>query len=328
MTTFLLSAALVLAAPVPLDRQADAEFEKKVAAARDKAIKYLKEKQEKDGSWPGSKSLIGFEDAQASLVALGLLEAGVPANDPVVVKAVEYLLTTNPDKTYSVSLRLQVLARTDAKKYAKEVQTGADLLVKTAVLKNDKLRGWSYPGNDLTDGSNTHFAVMGLHAAAQAGAKVDADIWRQVRDLYTDAQHKTGGWGYTNTGTDRPSQNMTCAGLLGLAVAAKHDKNAKGPAPAFEKGMAVLLAGDLKGEVKSVTYGWFTTAELGRALGTTEFKAGKVTRDWYRDGAEKVMKEQREDGSFALTAEGQGIDKGYPVVTTAFGLYLLGPPRR
>jgi hypothetical protein len=263
-----------------------------------------------------------------ALAALGLLEAGVPANDPAVTKAVTYLAKLPLDKTYVVSLHAQVLARVGAKKYAKEIQADADWLLKQAIRKADKLQGWSYPANAIADNSNTHFAVMGLHAAAQAGAKVDETIWRDLRDYFAATQQADGGWTYHNGGDRTPSTSMTVNGLLGLTIAAKYDKQAKGPAPAFEKGMATLL--DRKrhelGDGKSEFVGWMTIAELGRALGSNEFKSGKLTRAWYREGAEKMVKAQQEDGS--LKAGVRGIDGGQPVITTACGLYLLGPPAK
>ena len=43
-----------------------------------------------------------------------------------------------------------------------------DWLLEKAIKKGDQLAGWSYPGQDLTDASNTHFAVVALHAAVPA----------------------------------------------------------------------------------------------------------------------------------------------------------------
>ena len=272
MTAFVLALA-VAAAPVPKGTTAD-EF----AAVRAKAIKFLKEKQDKNGSW--ETEVVGMDGGSTALAALALMEAGVPANDPAIASAVEYLLALKPEKTYVVSLQTQVLARVDARKHAKTIQANADRLLKDAIKKNGKLAGWSYPGNDIADGSNTHFAVTGLHAAARAGAKVDPDIWRKVRDHYAATQHADGGWMYLNAGGDRPSHSMTVAALLGLTLATQHDKDAKGPDPAFEKGVTHLLSGKLGelGQGKIAFVGWMTTAELGRALGSNEFKAGKVTK--------------------------------------------------
>ncbi len=330
MTSLLVSLALAVAAPVPMpmDDKADKELREKVDAARAKAVKYLKGRQDKEGSWEGLVlgSLTGMKGGQTALATLALLEAGVPANDPVIAKAVEFLLPLEPDKTYVVSLQTQVLARADAKKYAKQIQANADWLMEKAIMKDKKLQGWSYPANNIADNSNTHFAIMGLHAAAQAGAKVDPDIWKQIRDYFADTQQKDGGWTYHNAGAANVSHSMTVVGLLGLAVAVKYDKGAKGPDPAFEKGMALLLGGSLDQEGKSHFVVWMSVAELGRALGTTEFKSGKMAKAWYREGAEKLLKTQQEDGSLRFTGERGGIDKDHPVITTACGLYFLGPP--
>ncbi len=328
MTALIASLAIAIAAPVPPDKGRDAEFEKKVAPAREKAIKYLKDSQQPNGSWEGLvlRTLVEMDGGTTALVVLGLIEAGVPANDPAVAKAVEYLLALKPSKTYVVSLRTQALARVDATKYAKEIQAGADWLLEKAIIRQGKLVGWSYPATEVADNSNTHFAVMALHVAAQAGAKVDADIWPKIRDFYADTQHKDGGWKYTNVGGDKPSHSMTVAALLSLAVAVKYDKKATDPGPAFEKGMAALLGEKVGkfGDGKSCAYSWMTTAELGRVLGSTEFKSGKQVRAWYREGAEKLLKEQQMDGSWQ--ASRANIDSNYPAITTACGLYLLGRP--
>jgi hypothetical protein len=162
---------------------------------------------------------------------------------------------------------------------------------------------------------------------------VDAEIWKKIRDLYADTQVKD-GWSYATLGDDGPTHSMTIAGLLGLAVAVKYDKNAKGPDPAFEKGMKALLDGK-RGEFgngKSWFVSWMTVAELGRALGSDEFKSDKVTKKWYREGAEKIVKNLQADGSLAFPNDPERtyryIDDKWPVVTTACGLYFLGPPKK
>ena len=223
------------------------------------------------------------------------------------------------DKTYVVSLQTQVLARVDAKKHAPRIQKNADWLLENAIRANGKIDGWSYPQNKIADASNTHFAVVALHSAAKAGAKIDAEVWDEIRAMYTRTQWNDGGWTYYNergTGT----LSMTMCGVLGVAVAAKYDKNAKGPGEAFKQGMAAMI--DLRGpSPKSEAYRLFVTAELGRVLGGREFKSGTKTWAWYREGAEVLLKKQNKDGSWIL---GSNIDAA-PVLSTAFGLYFLGP---
>jgi hypothetical protein len=119
---------------------------------------------------------------------------------------------------------------------------------------------------------------------------------------------------------------MTTVGLLCLAIARKHDKQSPGMDGAFEKGMAAFLGQNNFQDGKSVGYDLLTNAELGRFLGSVYFKSGERSKAWYREGAEKVVKLQQEDGSFKLGE--QGIDKSLPVIGTACGLYFLGPPQK
>jgi hypothetical protein len=322
MTEFMLCAMLV-GAPVP--KEADERFEKSVNAAREKAIEFLRKNQNKDGNWEDvvPQFLAGMEGGVTALATLGLLEAGVPPDDAAITKAVDYLLKLAPSKTYIVSLQTQVLARVDAKKHAKHIQDNADWLLAKAIKTGDKLDGWSYPTNQIPDASNTHFAVMGLHAAAQAGAKIDAKVWDEVREHYINTR-KNKGWTYYEKADPIASSSMTLCGVLGLSVAAKYDKNAKKPDPDVEKGMALALE-NWEPSRKSEAYRLFVMAELGRVLDVKDFKSGNNTRTWYREGAEKLIKAQNEDG--ALPVATTSID-GHAVISTAFGLYFLGPPKK
>jgi hypothetical protein len=323
MTAYLLSVTLTFA---PAAQKEEAKLDEKIAQARAKAVEFLKKQQKMDGMWEGDAValLADMEGGFTALTALALLEAGVPAKDPAIAKAVEYLVKLDPKKTYVVSLQTQVLCRLKEKKHLPQIQNNANWLIEKAIKKGESLVGWSYPGHELSDGSNTHFAVVALHEAAQAGAKVNAKIWIQIRDMYSRTQ-TAGGWGYYSDrafGGDRTSFSMTTCGLLGLTIAAKYDKDAKGPDPAIEKGMTALLK--LESGGKSTAYQWMATAELGRALGQTEFKAGKQTRAWYREGTAKLLVDQKEDGSWEGTG---GVDK-QPIYCTACALYFLGPPAK
>jgi hypothetical protein len=85
-----------------------------------------------------------------------------------------------------------------------------------------------------------------------------------------------------------------------------------------------LLVGFPYESPKSTMYNMMAVAELGRLLGKTEFKSGDKTRAWYREGVQLLLKEQKEDGSIVA---GKQID-GTPHLSTAFGLYFLGPPAK
>lgn len=324
MTAFILTALLSMAGA---NSKPDPTFEEKVATVRTKAVEFLKKQQDKNGTWEGMvlNLLADMEGGVTALAALSLLEAGVPANDPAVEKALAYLVRLEPQKTYVVSLQTQVLCRADAKKHKALIQKNVDWLLEKAVKTGDKVAGWSYPANEIADGSNTHFAIVALGVAAMAGAKIDATVWQQIRDLYVQTQQKN-GWGYIlnrAVGGERATLSMTTCALLGLTIAAKNNPKAKGPDAAFDKGVAALF--EVGPGTKSAAYELFATAELGRALDQKEFKSGQKAKDWYREGAEQLIRTQQKDGS--LGTGKAGLDAN-PILTTAFGLYFLGPPAK
>jgi hypothetical protein len=99
-------AAEAHAEPQPLTKEEQA----KVDQAIDKGITFLKKMQKKNGSWePYFSHLVG----STALPALALLEAGVPADDPVVQKAAQWLRprVTRLEETYDLALALLFFAR-------------------------------------------------------------------------------------------------------------------------------------------------------------------------------------------------------------------------
>jgi hypothetical protein len=316
------------AAPVP--KPPEDPLLREIATTRRKAIRFLMDKRNAQGTWEGSivTQIADMEGGETALVALCLEEAGVKPDDPSLTSALKYLEKLVSKKTYVVSLQTRVLAKADSKRFAAKIQTNVDWLLDTAIgfKTGGRLDGWSYPMNPIADGSNTHFAVAALNEAAQAGAKVDPKVWPAMRELYLRTR-KEAGWAYDSGqgagGLARPTRSMTLAAMFGLAVAAKHDQDADVGRGAFEKGMVSLFDSDFS-SVKSAAYDWMVTAELGRTAGLSVFKAGGKESNWYREGARELLKLQQADGSFKPPAD-KLVDR-YPVFATAFGLYFLGPP--
>ena len=91
MTAFLLSAMLAV---LPEVREAEAQLQKDVEKARARAIDYLKKQQNPDGTWEGGALdfVVEMKGGTTALVSLALLEAGVPANDAAITKAVDSLV--------------------------------------------------------------------------------------------------------------------------------------------------------------------------------------------------------------------------------------------
>ena len=82
--------------------------------------------------------------------------------------------------------------------------------------------GWSYQhasNREEPDNSNTQYAMLGLHAGQQAGARIDRAVWQSIRDMYIRMQTPDGGWYYSRRSPSRaPTMTMTTAGLCGLII--------------------------------------------------------------------------------------------------------------
>jgi len=327
------SAGTPSAAPLPVPavraavapRATEQKVHTGVAEARRKAVKFLTDRQTPEGNWEAVQTVYaGMEGGETALVTLALLEAGVPPAEPALKKAVRYVAEIPPKKTYVVGLQTRVLARADPKAHAARIQANADWLVAQGIgLDRGRLEGWSYPAGQHADQSNTHFAVFGLHAAKVAGAKVEARVWPAVRDHYVRTR-RDGGWTYhpASDSDTAPTYSMTAAAVAGLAVADRHSGPTARGREAAEKGMRALVTAP-PAAPKSIGYKWMVTAELGRAIGAKSFRSGDVEVRWYQEGAEKLVADQRPDGSWV---PGRGVD-GLPVTATAFGLYFLGSPQ-
>jgi hypothetical protein len=68
------------------------------------------------------------------------------------------------------------------------------------------------------DNSNTQFATLGLWVGRRLGLPVEKALAR-IEARFRASQNLDGGWGYSSFGMTNSKDTMTCAGLLGLAVA-------------------------------------------------------------------------------------------------------------
>ena len=171
-----LAAVLCSAAPLaaqgdPLGPPAD-----RLARSRQQAVNFLKTTQNADGSWTGKESL-----GITAVVTIALLEQGLPADDPAVARALEFLLSNvKPDggiyaegsshRNYEAALSLTALSTADARQYAKPI-AGAQRFLKE--LQWDEGEGLTSSdinyggagyggGGDRPDLSNTQFLIEAL----------------------------------------------------------------------------------------------------------------------------------------------------------------------
>ncbi len=323
--------------------RAEEELVEKVRKAIDRGVNYLRQQEGGRGNWEGIvlNYLADQEGGATSLCTLALLNCGVRTDDRTVARALDYLRTLPPKRTYVVGITTMVFAEARQPKDLPLIQRNVDWIIDKGIgLKQGKLEGWSYPGNSLADNSNTQYALLGLYAGKQAGAKIDDAVWKEIQAYYTRTQQKasatSGYWKYHNTGFDTAASfTMTVAGVCGLyiagmglgvseqgldertGVAANCGVYAEnGP---LARGMNWIASNFSFEAGKSMYYNIYGLERLGRLSGQRFI--GRF--DWYRQGCEFLVRVQNPDGS--ITSK-RGID-GAAVVSTSFGLLFLSKGR-
>ena len=150
--------------------------------AIDDGVRYLKKEQTKQGNWEGVvlNLLADLEGGVTALTTLALLNCGVKPTEAEMARALEYLRTLPPKKTYVVGLQNMVFAEAREKKDLPLIQRNADWLISKGLgwqinaqskVVGGELKGWSYPGASVADNSNTQYALLGLYAAKQTARR-------------------------------------------------------------------------------------------------------------------------------------------------------------
>lgn len=180
------------------------------------------------------------------------------------------------------------------------------------------------------DNSNTQFASLALWVARRHGLPVETAL-KRVDARFRTMQHEDGGWGYFDPNTKmsrgpmgRSTASMTCAGLLGLAVAdgavsesaRQHNPRAKPPRDInkdtrVRRGLMALSTtigrpvekkeGRRTGRSAAIPQiggrSYYFLWSLERVAVALDLKTiGK--KDWYSWGAEILLNNQQPDGSW------------------------------
>jgi hypothetical protein len=349
-----LPSAPAVAAPPPAAAKPDEELVDRVRKAIDNGVRYLKKQQSPQGTWEGIllDFVVEMKGGSTALVTLALLNCGVSAKDPTVAKALDYLRELPPNKTYVVGLCNLVFAEARDPKDVPRIQKNADWLIDNALgwKGTGKIEGWSYPQNKMADNSNTQYALLGLYAAKQAGAKIPDNVWKAIQDYYTRYQATDGTSGYWTYYNERGpgSISMTVAGVCGLLIAAMGlDQSEQKLNPdtgiaefcglysentPVAKGMNWVADHFTFSSPKSTFYNIYGMERLGRISGQRFIG----THDWYRDGCELLVGKWDSDkkewvGGMQDPLEGW-ISKGSNIdaertLSTAFALLFLSKGR-
>lgn len=199
------------------DSDTPVNLAEKVKVAVDKGVKWLKQRQQPDGSWglvEGNAAYGGGDKGNAykhpagstALAVYTLLKCKEPHTDPVVQKGFKFLRDKHkvPGGAYENSMMLlAVTAVADPFKKVKASEAQGDKVkfpagdwrdwaqkLHTALLARRtkaKMLGWRYntdssgiPPGGNQDLSSTQLAVLALLAAERCGIKTDSKVWNEL----------------------------------------------------------------------------------------------------------------------------------------------------
>ncbi len=289
-----------------------------------RGVSYLKEAQGAAGRWSFSYNS-NHDLGITALAGLALLENGVDPADPLIAKATESVrtLARRSDQTYDVSLAILFLARVQKglpgandpliRKLSARLSNGShsgiwDYTVPVQSESEEEAprpttrRGTSAPMPGRGDNSNTQFALLGVWAASRHGSDLNATL-EAIDTHFRSTINRDGRWGYSPGEGSSPS--MTCAGLMGLAIASarpalaeRQTARARGASLASDPTFINALKGVSRdarsiNEETDIYYIW-SLERVCVALGLRDLDGF----DWYAAGAKELLRRQREDGGW------------------------------
>ncbi len=236
----------------------------------------------------------GGRDGDA-LTLLALLNAGVAADDRALSAGIQRIVTS-PDGipesylgTYQAGITLNMLAALKDPRYT----SFAAALARKLENMQDEAGGWG-------DNSRTQFALLGLKSAHDLGVPVAPITFERARDYVERRQNSVGGWGYHAPAP--PGYNsMTAAGVSSLHIvledARKHCPvcGAADETSELNRGVSWLAKRlNIQTPQPRHYYYLYSLERVGVLLGQKYFGG----RDWYREGAEFLLRSQNPDGTW------------------------------
>ena len=302
-----------------------------IDAAIARGAAWIREQQGVAGNWTYSANHdhnLGI----TALAGLALLENGATADDRAIGKATEVVRTRSrtSELTYDLSLSILYLARVQGgpggpndpliRQLARRLAGGEHEGMWSYTVPVDPARESSSGPSDEPpslrtirrqrqsrwvgegDNSNTQFALLGLWAAGRHGFESSPAL--EAIDGHFRASHSSDGrWGYTPGA--RGENAMTCAGLMGLTVAAarpalaeRQTARARGAAlaadPLFVDALKNVGRDARQIDRQSDVYYLWSLERVCVALGLRDLDG----LDWYAAGARELLRRQGPDGGW------------------------------
>jgi hypothetical protein len=304
----------------------------------ERGIKYIKEQQQADGTWPDRP---GYAGGLTPLCTLSLLNAGLSPDDDAVKRALTYLRGFRSNGTYATSLQTMALcaARPEADRLL--IVRNVKWLEGRQIKKGSSAGMWAFPAPsspDHVDNSMTHIAMLALYEAERVGVSASDQTWRLALEFWQKNQNPDGSWGW-GPGYEG-SGSMTCAGIAAIIMASGQlnggDATVEGnQIKCCGQGQSsdhVARALDWLERNFSVQRNPGVKFWLSYYLYSLE-RAGRLTarrfigtHDWYREGAHMLVNRQRLNGAWPSDLDNEY--RGDPIVGSSFSLMFLAKARR
>lgn len=303
------------AAAPPAKTEDKVKMDEATKAAVGKALEWLKENQNKDGSW-GNTAITG-------LALLAYMSNGhLPNQGPygtVVSKGIRHLLSTARDDGYLVGPRggnmychgFATLALSQAwgmsqdEEVKKTLKRAVDLILKSQNWEG----GWRYePTPTAADISVTIVQVMALRGAKDSGLNVpDETMKKAIKYIGTCRDDRSGGYRY-QPGSAGAGYARTAAGVCVLQLCGEYD--------ATEIAAAVSYLDDLGDDRQHYWYGHYYAAHAYHQLG------GKRWEEYYGRMKTRLLANQRNTGEW-LERQEMHVGAAYQ---TAIAVLILSVP--
>lgn len=344
IVVILIAAQVLAAITVPVDwavaQQAEGLTAEQVQNAIRQGCEYLLNEQSGRGTW---EEMAEYHGGVTALCTLALLNSGKDPSLPKIQKSLDFLRALKPDKTYTVSLHAMALAAGEPRRDLPLIQADANWLELAQIKQGERAGSWSYGQGGVIagDNSNTQFAVLALHEAERAGAKVNAQVWRLAADYYRREQNPDGSWGYQPQLSG--SGSMTSAGIGAWVVC---EQRVADPTARVANGAAQCCLPPTEDDVLERAVVWMgrnfsvrRNPGAGSSGGLWHLyylygleRVGRLTarrfigdHDWYREGAELLISQQ---DPFSHHWQGRNHAEDNPHIATALALLFLSKGRR
>jgi len=302
-----------------------------------KAVQYLWSRQTADGSWASRSGSSyysstygkGYYNTRPTAAALlALLRAGARMSDKRVVKALNFLGTTNTPITDGVATRALVWYEAQLRRsgiFYKGLKSDVGALLVATKNGGYYTRVYTTYSYSYSYNANSWSPPIAVDAGARARLKVPRKYWQLVVSYWAKQQKADGGWAYNPSSSSSYGKPNCLWTTLASATVATSLKNLYGKeavkrmsganyAP-LRKGLAYLeknlrSIASLKGRYGSsysssyggngtVYDGLWCLSRLG--LTTGRGKLGGV--NWIRAGSEYLVNTQKPNGSWGGDVE-------------------------